>query len=174
MLAIAWLAGCGSGPAPSGAAEVPAANETTTPTVEQLRNLTYYDIVPEPVALEDGHWIGSPFVEGSDDRPVVQFVDDSARFGDMNGDGVDDAAVLLKVESGVAGAGTYVAVVGAPLGQPSNYGSAFVGKRSEVESIEVTGNGWIHLKLLEGAERWTKEWALVDGKLKQVSALVEQ
>ena len=74
----------------------------------------------------------------------------------------------------MAGAGTYVAAVGAPLGQPSNYGSAFVGRRSEVESIEVTGNGWIHLRLLEGGQYWTKEWALVDGKLKQVSALVER
>ena len=178
LLALGLLAGCGREAAPSLSPELPAMT-TTTPTVEQLLNLTYYDIVPEPVELEDGHWVGSPFVAGSDARPVVNLVEETIRFGDLNGDGVDDAAVLLAVEDSATGGGVWVAAVGVPLGQPSNFGSAFVGRQTEIRSIEITDARWIHMKVLDGppgkapTQRWTKDWALVDGILKQVSALVE-
>ena len=149
-----------------------------TPTVEQFRSLTYYDIAPEPVELRDGHWVGSPFVEGSHDRLVVDLVEELIDFGDLNGDGVDDAAVLLTASSAATADSLWVAAVGAPLGQPSNYGSAPVGERTQIRSMAITENGWIRMEVVDGPpgkppeQLWIKEWALVEGNLMQVSALV--
>jgi len=160
----------------------PPETTTTTPTLEELANLTYYDIVAEPVELKDGRWEGTSYTPDGASRPVVELLSDLHVFGDLNGDGIDDAAALLAENSGGSGTRIWVAAIGAPLGQVTNFGSALVGDRSQIRAMSMSGTGWIHLEVVEAGpddaaccptQLWTKEWALVEGQLKQVSALQE-
>jgi heat shock protein HslJ len=154
----------------------------STPTPEQLANLTYYDvIVAEPVELLDGHWVGPPFVEGGSERPMVELIREPVAFGDLNGDGADDAAVLLAESSGGSGTRIWVSTAGVLLDRPTCFGSALVGDRPQIRSMQIDKRGWIRLEVVDAGPRdpvccptklWTKEWALVEGELMQVSALM--
>ena len=154
----------------------------STPTLEQLANLTYYDVITaEPVKLVDGRWEGAPFAEGGSERPVVELIREPIIFGDLNGDGTDDAAVLLAESSGGSGTRIWVSTVGVQLDRPTCFGSALVGDRPQIRSMRIDERGWIRLEVVDAGPRdpvccptklWTKEWTLVEGKLMQVSALM--
>jgi hypothetical protein len=77
-------------------------------TVAQLQNATYSGIYDEPVTLVDGQYEGEPFTPDSASRPVVSYLGEA--FGDLDGDGVEDAAVFLVENSGGTGDFVYVAV----------------------------------------------------------------
>ncbi|MCB0173146.1 MAG: LysM peptidoglycan-binding domain-containing protein, partial [Anaerolineae bacterium] len=78
--------------------------ETSVLTIDQLANATYTGIYDDQeVTLTDGQYEGEPFVEGGASRPTVNFNPNDVAFGDLNGDGVEDAAVLLSENSGGSG-----------------------------------------------------------------------
>jgi hypothetical protein len=111
-------------------------------TQEQLKNSTYSGIYEEPVTLTDGLYEGEPFVEGGVARPVVQYVDNSEVYGDLNGSGLDDTTVLLVENSGGSGVFSYV---GAQLNQDEQAidgGTALLGDRTQVISM-VIENGQV-------------------------------
>jgi len=74
-----------------------ATNTHSAPTLEELKNATYNGFKGHhgPVTLADGRWEGKPYVEGGASRPEVYFVRDFRLIGDVNGDGTDEAVVLL-------------------------------------------------------------------------------
>jgi hypothetical protein len=61
-------------------------------------------------------------------------------FGDLNGDGVDDAAVILIESSGGSGNFRYLAAVINQGGAPVNVATQFVGDREQVQAIRIDGN----------------------------------
>jgi len=111
---------------------------TTAPTLTELKNATYTEVEEQdPVTLKDGHWEGEPFVEGGASRPTVHFMRDFHLLGDLDGDGLDEAAVLLGAGSGGTGENTYLAVVGVRDGKLRNLDTILLGDRVQVRKAGI-------------------------------------
>jgi len=132
LVTLVLAAGCGSQAAPL--------------TEESLKNAEYQGIYPEVVTLTDGQYEGEPFVEGGASRPTVTFVQPYAA-GDLDDDGVDDAAVLLVEDSGGSGSFVYLAAVLNRDGQPENVATTILGDRAQVEELSIE-SGRISVKML--------------------------
>ena len=104
---------------------------------DMLKNAQYAGIYDTAVQLADGHYEGKPFVEGGASRPTVDFVKGFYAFGDLTGDGIDDAVVFLAENSGGSGVFTYVAAVENRQGLPVNLGTAWLGDRGELKSVTI-------------------------------------
>ena len=109
-------------------------------TLEALQNAMYHGIYDEPVQLADGRYEGEPFVPGGASRPTVTFHPEVYAFGDLNGDGVDDAAVILIENSGGSGNFRYLAAVINEDGTLVNVATQFIGDREQVQAISIDGN----------------------------------
>jgi len=105
-------------------------------TLDMLKNAQYTGIYDTAIQLTDGYYEGEPFVEGAAMRPRVTFVDFYA-FGDLNGDGVDDAVVFLAENSGGSGSFTYAAAVENRQGLPVNIGTELLGDRGNLISVKI-------------------------------------
>jgi LysM repeat protein len=116
-------------------------------TPDALRNATYQGIYDEPVQLADGKYEGEPFVEGGASRPTVVFADPFTAFGDLNGDGIEDAAVILAENSGGSGVFIYLAAVVDQDGMPVNAATRLLGDRVEIKSLTID-NGQIVIAML--------------------------
>ncbi len=144
------------GPTASPAAPVapePVVSEPVAPapggdlTLDQLANATYSGIYTYPVTLTDGKFEGEPFVEGGASRPTVTLVDDLIAYGDLNGDGLNDAAVLLVENSGGSGVFTYVGAQLNQNGQPVDAGAVRLGDRVQIKSMAIQ-NGQVVLEMI--------------------------
>jgi len=100
-----------------------------------LRNIEYGGIYDNAVTLRDGVYEGEPFVPGGASRPRVELLDMSPVLHDLDGDGIDDAAVLLAESSGGSGAFTYLAVVSCRDGRAVNIGTIGLGDRIMIRSM---------------------------------------
>jgi hypothetical protein len=132
LVTLVFAAGCCSQAAPL--------------TAESLKNTEYKGIHPEGLKLSDGKYEGEPFVEGGASRPMVVFVEPYA-FGDLDGDGVGDAAVLLVETSGGSGSFVYLAAVLNQNGEPLNQATMLLGDRAQVEELTIEGKQ-IRVKML--------------------------
>jgi len=106
-------------------------------TLEALKNASYKGIYDEPVQLTDGRYEGEPFVPGGASRPTVVLHPEVYAFGDLNGDGVADAAVILIENSGGSGSFLYLAAVINEGGAPVNVATQFVGDREQAQVISI-------------------------------------
>lgn len=113
-------------------------DETTTSVLpaSPFANMTYAGIYEEPVTLTDGSFEGEPFVEGGASRPTVQLTDVTA-MGDLNGDGIEDGAVILTESSGGSGTFYYLAAVIDEAGEFSNVSTTLLGDRTRIESLRI-------------------------------------
>ncbi len=111
-------------------------------TLDQLRNAQYHlpllgdENIPIQFTDGAGH---IAFGEGATERVSAGIVNDTVAFGDLNGDGIADAAVIVYISGG--GSGTFIHLV-AVLdrdGQPAQAALAFLGDRVPVRSLAVTG-----------------------------------
>jgi heat shock protein HslJ len=116
-------------------------------TLEALQNAVYQGIYDEPVQLTDGRYEGEPFVPGGASRPTVTFHPEVYAFGDLNGDGVDDAVVILIENSGGSGSFIYLAAVINEDGAPVNVATAFVGDREQAQALTIE-DGEITLEMV--------------------------
>jgi hypothetical protein len=119
-------------------------------TDEALKDATYGGIYDESVQLNDGRYEGEPFVEGSASRPTVTFIElpgASPAYGDVDGDGVEDAAVLLVENSGGSGSFVYLAAVLNQNGSPENVATTLLGDRAQVQSLTIE-EGQIAVKMV--------------------------
>ncbi len=129
---------------------IPAAeidDATGVLTVDMLKNAQYVGIYDPAIQLSDGHYEGKPFVEGGASRPTVDFIDDFYAFGDLNGDGINDAVVFLAESSGGSGVFTYAATVLNENGAPVNADTAFLGDRGDLISVTIK-NGTIMVDMV--------------------------
>lgn len=166
------------------AATAPEQPEATTPTaanpgplaVDALANATYSGIYDEPVTLTNGKYEGEPFAEGGSSRPTVEYLNHSELYGDLNGDGVEDAAVFLVENSGGTGNFVYVAAQLNQNGQPVDAGAVWIEDRIQIISA-VIENGQIKLEITaEGpgdaacckSHKTTKTYALQNGQLAEL------
>jgi heat shock protein HslJ len=116
-----------------------AGSETIPPlTYETLKNAAYRGIYAEAVQLTDGHYEGEPFVQGGASRPTVTFTD-AYDLDDLNGDGLDDAVVVLVENSGGSGNFRYLAVVLNRDGNPENVATQSLGDRVQIQSVTIDG-----------------------------------
>src|SRR5215831_9584615 len=99
--------------------EPPKTSATQVPTLKELKNLSYSGIegLEGSVKLVDGKWTGRPYKKGSASRPVVSLVGDLRITGDLEGDGTDDAVVLLNYAPGGTGQLLYLDRGGSQAGQ---------------------------------------------------------
>ncbi len=165
---------------------IPTSTGTTAPpgtdggrlSLDQLKNASYDGIYDQPVTLVDGYYEGEPFVEGGASRPTVTFVGDLVAYGDLNGDGVEDAAVLLAESSGGSGTFTYLAAVVNQDGQPVNAGTVLLGDRTQIKSLAIQ-NGQIVMEIVtQGPDdpmccptlKVRKTYSLQDGQLVEVGS----
>lgn len=105
--------------------------------LEMLQNATYGGIYDEAVQLTDGYFEGKPFVEGGASRPTVMLIDRFNFFGDLDGDGVEDAAVILAENSGGSGVFIYLAAMVSQDGALVNVATQLLGDRLQVDSVVI-------------------------------------
>ena len=140
---IVALSGCAadvSGPA----------SEATALTAESLQAGTYRGILDDPVTLADGRYEGAPFVAGAASRPVVRLVPGMKAMGDLTGDGIDEAALVLAHNAGGSGVFMHLAVVQASRSGPDNIATVMLGDRVKVISVTID-DGSIRVQLVEHA-----------------------
>jgi hypothetical protein len=96
-----------------------------------LRKIEYGGIYDNAVTLRDGICEGMPFVPGGASRPRVELLD----MPPLDGDGIDEAAVLLAETSGGSGAFAYLAIVSCRDARAVNVGTIGLGDRVMIRSM---------------------------------------
>jgi len=125
-------------PAAQFASPAPVA-ERPAPTLQELKNASYTGVEEAGAAfmLAGGKWEGQPFAPGAASRPSVTFVRDFRLAGDVDGDGAEEAVVLLAANAGGSGEMSYLAVVGRPGGNVANIATAPIGDRVQVREARI-------------------------------------
>jgi hypothetical protein len=138
------MASCSALPVRSKPLALPA------PSLVELQNATYrgFQVVPGPVILVDGRWEGKPYVEGGAVRPVVYLVPDFRLLGDLDGDGNDEAVVLLGENAGGSGEYMYLTVVARSDGVVRQVATTRLGDRVRIRAARIEA-GRIILELLQ-------------------------
>jgi heat shock protein HslJ len=91
-------------------------------------------------------------------------VDELSAFGDLNSDGIDDAAVVLIESSGGSGTFSYVATVLNQENQPVNEATLLLGDRVSIKSIAIQ-DGHILVEFIEQNEKIQNAYQVQDDTL---------
>ena len=156
----------------------PAAASPSGLTIEQLENATYSGIGldEQPITLTAGEYESEPLAEGITDRQRVTLVPYGVHFGDLDGDGADDAVVFLSENTGGTGDFTYIAAQLNQAGQPVDAGSVWIEDRIQIISVAIE-DGQVMLEVTtEGpgdaacckSYKTQKTYALQDGQLTEL------
>jgi len=158
-------------PTDAGAAEASISDD-------ELRNATYQGIYDTPVTLDDGAWEGEPFVPGGALRPRLNLARGLRLADDLDGDGSEEAVVLLSESSGGSGTHGYLAVVGRRGEGLVNLGTGLVGDRVQIRSARISGRR-IELDVVQAgpgdaaccpSQKATRAWALGADGLQEVAS----
>ncbi|MBP2678626.1 MAG: hypothetical protein H6Q82_1691 [Deltaproteobacteria bacterium] len=149
------------------------------PTV--LRNIEYRGIHDNAVTLRGGACEGEPFVPGGASRPRVELLDMPPVLHDLDGDGIDDAAVLLGESPGGSGAFTYLAVAACRDGRAVNVGTIGLGDRVMIRTLAGRGGAIVVEFVVAGpgeplccpTRKGRNTYRLRDGKLLLASVEVQ-
>jgi heat shock protein HslJ len=111
----------------------------SAPSFKELKNASYFGIegLKGSIKLVDGRWKGSPYKKGSVSRPVISLVGDLRVIGDLDGDGIDDAVVLLNYAPGGTGQLLHLAVVGRKNGRIENVATTLIGDRVQIRDVRM-------------------------------------
>jgi predicted small lipoprotein YifL len=128
LLALTSLAACGQ-----------KGSEPPPPlTVEMLKNAEYHSEWPAKgvAKLTDGEY-QEEIVPGAASKLVIVVYPDMYAFGDLNDDGVEDAAVVLATSGG--GSGTFISLEAVinDEGEPKHLATALLGDRAQVKSVVI-------------------------------------
>lgn len=106
-------------------------------TLEALENMAYQSEWPKggTAQLTNGEY-REKYDEGSASELIIGLTDFNA-FGDLNGDGAEDAIVVLYANPGGSGTFFYLATVISRDGDPINLASEFLGDRVKVKSASI-------------------------------------
>lgn len=154
-------------------------DDSVSLTREELENAAYPSFYPlEGVApLTDGE-----YRERYDPDAATELVitlGDTITYGDLNGDGLEDAAVILVTDPGGSGTFYDVAVVLNEDGAPGNIATKFLGDRVDINAMVLDGTEIVVEMLVQGPEDPMAEpsvlvsqrYTLQDGQLVQVGPL---
>ena len=125
-----------------------AEEEAGTPAGGELRRLAFEQLLDgqyhlpllgdeeTPIRFHRGR--GSiTFGAGATERVHAGLVDDLAAFGDLDGDRIADAAVVVFIDPGGSGTFIHLLAVRDRDGTPVQAGRAFLGDRVRVESLTI-------------------------------------
>jgi uncharacterized membrane protein len=150
-----------------------AGSSDVAPTLEQLRNANYENILAEQVTLYDGRYEGEPFMPGAASRDTITLLPETYTTGDLTGDDIDDAVVAIAWNAG--GSGTYIslAVFGNQSGSPQNIAAIGLGDRVRIDSLGIENRTLVAYFLEHGSEDpmccpttiVQREWRLDDGDI---------
>ena len=109
------------------------------PTLKEIKNASYSGIegLKGSVKLVDGRWKGRPYKKGSASRPVVSLIGDFRITGDLDGDGTDDAVVLLNYAPGGTGQLLHLAVMARKKGKIENIATTLIGDRVQIRDVRI-------------------------------------
>jgi heat shock protein HslJ len=115
------------------------AGSAPTLTWKELQNASYSGIegLKGPIKLIDGRWKGRPYKKGSVSRPVVSLVGNLRVIGDLDGNGTDDAVVLLNYAPGGTGQFLHLAVVTRRKGKVENIATTLIGDRVQIRDLRI-------------------------------------
>jgi len=141
----------------------------------RLQNSAYagLDGIEGQVVLDAGHWEGEPPQPGSASIPRVDLLGDLVARGDLDGDGEDEAAVMLTTNFGGTGVYHYVAVVDQRAGENRNIDTRLVGDRIQLRGMRIE-EGQLVLDIVRAGpgdpgccptEVVTLQYRLEDGRL---------
>ncbi len=128
---------------------------------------------PATVTLHDGRWTGAPAPSGAAAGAVVMLDADFRLAGDLDGDGVDDAVVLLTRSNGGTATWSYLAVVARAAGALRNVATVALGDRVQIRSARIA-DGTLSVSTVRAGpndaaccpgELGEQQWALVGGRL---------
>jgi heat shock protein HslJ len=145
------------------------------PSVEELKNMAYAGIDERlgPVTLENGRWTGEPIAVGAASRPVVELAGDFRLVGDLDGDGLEEAVVVLTYRPGGTGALSFLAVVTRENGTLRNVATTGLGDRVQIRLARIEDKRLIVSAVRAGehdaaccpGELVESQWTLGDGRL---------
>lgn len=158
-------------------AAAPAAADLSAPALEELQNAAYTGVAEagDSFTLANGRWEGAPYDAGGASRPSVTLLRDVRLVGDLDGDGREEAVVLLAGASGGTGETSYVAVVRRGPGGVENAATVPVGDRVQVRDARIDGRR-IVLDVVQGGENdagccpgdlVTRTWDFASGALRE-------
>lgn len=146
-------------------------------TLDMLQNTEY---ASEFTASKKAKLVGGKYEEsaapGSASKVLVTLVPQPLAFGDLNGDGVDDAAVILATNAGGSGTFIFLNAVLNDKGVARFASSISLGDRVQPNTITITG-GVITVDETRHApsdpmccptQQATLKFKLVDGKLTEI------
>ena len=160
----------------------PSAGQDTTrhgaPTQLELRTATYHGFdARDTVTLTDGRWQGPPYVEGGATRPMITLAPDFRLTGDLDGDGHDDAVVVMTESSGGSGTWVYLAMMGRREGQVVNLATHQLGDRVQIRDARIE-HAVLYVEVLRAGpedaaccpgELASLAWKLLDGRFAALS-----
>lgn len=143
------------------------------PTLKEIKNASYSGIegLKGSVKLVDGKWKGRPYKKGSASRPVVSLIGDFRITGDLDGDGTDDAVVLLNYAPGGTGQLLHLALMARKKGKIQNLATALIGDRVQIRDVRIEQKR-IFVDVIQAGpkdamccpgEVTTREWTLEPG-----------
>lgn len=112
---------------------------SAAPSLEEAAQATYAGLFDgAPIALADGRWEGEPYVAGGASAPRAGLVGEFLLRGDLDGDGVEESAVLLWTSTGGSGTFDYLAVLDrAADGSVLNRATVGLGDRVRVRAAQI-------------------------------------
>jgi uncharacterized membrane protein/heat shock protein HslJ len=142
-------------------------------TIEALKNAEYQSefSVKGGVRLTNGMYKGKIVPDSATE--LVVLLSNEVAFGDLNGDGADDAAIILITDPGGSGTFHHLGVVINQKGSPKHLASQLLGDRVKVKSVSIR-SGEIAVEMLTHGPndpmccpnfRVTRNYALRESKL---------
>ncbi len=118
--------------------KIPAKSSSNELTLEQIKSTEYYSLfLKKTIKLTNGIYSESPSEPNMASHCEVDIYKDKIVFGDLNGDGKNDAAVVSDGTCGGSGTFRELAVVMNKDGQPIYLASATLGDRVIINSITI-------------------------------------
>ena len=181
----AGILACGQAetPAEDGSAATMAATAQPAgaPSLAEISNATISGIYEEPVQLQDGMYEGEPFEPQGASFPRVGLIEESLLTSDLDGDGEEEAIVMLWESSGGSGSYGYLAALDREGSEVVNVATAEIGDRVQIRDSRISGNR-VELDVLRAGpedagccpgEMATLAWELEGGSLNPVDSGVE-
>ncbi|MFM7534053.1 MAG: META domain-containing protein [Rubrivivax sp.] len=140
-------------------------------TPEELGRTVYrIEGETERLRMRNGRWEGPPAAPGSATAPRAELRTELIAHGDFDGDGADEAVVLLEHDPGGSGRFLHVAVVTRREGRPVMVASRLVGDRVQVRHLAVRGREIV----LEAVRAGPNDAACCPGELATLAWTVQR
>jgi len=155
--------------------------QRSAPDIESIGNATFSGIYDQPLTMTDGRWEGEPFVPDGASRPTAGLAADLYLSGDIDGDGQDEAVVILWENSGGTGSYSYVAVVGWQDGNIEDTGTARIGDRVQILGAYLDSQHVVLKVIQQGpndaaccpSQKATRTWLMTSDGLQEGGTVID-